>query len=190
VKKALEQNIIKSLEDDKIEATCIPISMSVKFNINNNRKTKNLAEKEKRHLIYSKTRRIKENKRLKLDDISINDINKTQAFNDLLDYYLKHNAKNKTNILIMLYSNMILEDENKKLTLTDKQYKSWLESNAKQYITTSQCEILFGLSKKQQQSLRSKIRDSLEYIQLDKKSILYDRVVIEKYLENYISRAR
>lgn len=124
------------------------------------------------------------------DEKLLNELSKRNVLNELLDYHLKEEDINKTATLQLILKYIEIEDEYKKLTLNEKQYKEWLAISGNHYITTSQCEILFGLSKKQQQGLRTKRRDSLEYVQLDSKSILYERETIEKYLENYISKAR
>ncbi len=120
----------------------------------------------------------------------LKELSKRNVVNELLDYHLKKNDINKTATLQLILKYIEIEDEHKKLSLNEKQYKEWLAISGNHYITTSQCEVLFGLSKKQQQGLRTKRRDSLEYVKLDKKSILYEREYLEKYLENYISKAR
>lgn len=124
------------------------------------------------------------------DEKLLNELSKRNVINELLDYHLKEEDINKTATLQLILKYIEIEDEHKKLILNEKQYKEWLDISGNHYITTSQCEVLFGLSKKQQQGLRTKRRDSLEYVQLDSKSILYERETIEKYLENYISKGR
>jgi len=89
-------------------------------------------------------------------------------------------------LLVILFNNIFLEDENKSLTLTDKQYKEWLNTNNQQYITSKQFEVLFGLTSRQQKQLRSRLHDRLPSYQVgENTNILYDRSVVSKWLENY-----
>jgi len=56
------------------------------------------------------------------------------------------------------------------------------------YINTKQFEERYGLTKIQQKRLRSKINDPLPYTMPNNKTILYDPIEIEKWLENYKGR--
>lgn len=128
-----------------------------------------------------------EQKRLETSlSFNINNIDYSLHLNSILKHHINHKTRFSTDILIIIYRYIELEDENKKLTLTDKQYKTWLESNYSQYITTKQFEILYGLTATQQKGLRTRLNDSLPYIKLfDNSNILYDRNEVEKWLENY-----
>ena len=78
-----------------------------------------------------------------------------------------------------------LEDKNKRLTLTDKQYKTWIDTDV-YYITTEQLETLYGITKQKQAGLRSHIKDPLPSFQLHGKGKhYYNKVEVDKWLSNY-----
>jgi hypothetical protein len=53
------------------------------------------------------------------------------------------------------------------------------------YINTRQFEERFGLTMPQQKSLRGKIHDPLPFTSPNGKTILYESILVEKWLENY-----
>lgn len=122
-----------------------------------------------------------------IKNIDLDNINYSNSVNTLLEQHTKYKNRFSTDTLLVLYRYIELEDENKKLTLTDEQYQAWLEtSNLNQYITTKQFNILYGLSPTQQKSLRQRLNDPLPYYKLsDKANILYSRIEIEKWFENF-----
>lgn len=82
-----------------------------------------------------------------IKNIDLNNIDYSNSINNLLEQHTKFQDRFSTDTLIVVYRCIELEDENKKLTLTDEQYRAWLEtSNLNQYITTKQFSILYGLS--------------------------------------------
>ena len=129
----------------------------------------------------------KQTERIKsANEFNFDNINYNKSINNLLEYHTKYKDKNSTDTFLVLFRCIELEDENKKLTLTDEQYKTWLESKETQYITTKQFEILYGLSSRQQKGLRTKINDPLPCVKLlENSNILYNRYEVEKWLENY-----
>lgn len=120
------------------------------------------------------------------NEFDFNNIDYNKSITNLIEQHTKYKDKNSTDTLLILFKYIELEDENKKLTLTDEQYNTWLESNTSQYINTKQFEILYALSSRQQKGLRAKINDPLPCIKLfENSNILYDRYEVEKWLENY-----
>lgn len=78
-----------------------------------------------------------------------------------------------------------LQDDIKKVELTEEQYKTWLETDIF-YITTEQFEILYGMNKQKQASLRSHIRDPLPSFQVHGKGKhYYNKLEVDKWLSNY-----
>ena len=78
-----------------------------------------------------------------------------------------------------------VEDKNKRLTLTDEQYKTWLETDIK-HINTEQFEILYGINKRKQAELRSFRQDFLPSFQIDGKGKhYYNKLEVDKWLSNY-----
>lgn len=78
-----------------------------------------------------------------------------------------------------------LEDKNKRLTLTDEQYKTWLETDIF-YINTEQFEILYGINKRKQAELRSYRKDFLPSFQIDGKGKhYYNKKEVENWLSNH-----
>ncbi len=186
MKKELEKKIIQSHKEEQL-VTAIPHHIVTRFNLNRYPKTKDLPQEEKDKLVREAVLRRKRNQEKKLKDISFEDIQKDLSIDELIKYHLEHNDTLKFKTLLVLYKFLELQDENKMLTLTDEQYKAWLQtSNLNQYITTKQFSILYGLSANQQKGLRQKITDPLLHLKLNETSnILYNRLEVEKWLENY-----
>lgn len=191
--KKIELEILNSIENDK-QSKIIPtdelvnktIEMMKEFNIdgiidfNDEQETIKLINLAKQNQ-DKQTEIIKSAYEFDFDNIDYN-----KSMNNLLEYHTKYKDKNSTDTLLIVFRFIELEDENKKLTLTDEQYKTWLESKETQYITTKQFEILYGLSPRQQKGLRTKINDPLPCIKLSENSnVLYNRYEVEKWLENY-----
>lgn len=191
--KKVELEILNSIENDK-QSKIIPtdelvnntIEMMKEFNIdgiidfNDEQETIKLINLAKQNQ-DKQTERIKSANEFNFDNIDYN-----KSMNNLLEYHTKYKDKNSTDTLLIVFRFIELEDENKKLTLTDEQYKTWLESKETQYITTKQFEILYGLSSRQQKGLRTKINDPLPCVKLlENSNILYNRYEVEKWLENY-----
>ena len=127
-------------------------------------------------------------KRVKsIKNIDLNNIDYSNSINNLLEQHTKFQDRFSTDTLIVVYRCIELEDENKKLTLTDEQYRAWLEtSNLNQYITTKQFSILYGLSANQHKSLRQRLNDPLPcYKPSENSNILYNRLEVEKWFENF-----
>lgn len=108
-----------------------------------------------------------------------------------IDRLYKHFTSNlsdkfASDVLFLIYEYLNILDENKSLTLTDEQYRTWLNSNNVQYITTKQFQVLFGLTARQQKEQRIKLHDPLPYTQLgESTNILYNRLEVQKWFENY-----
>lgn len=112
-------------------------------------------------------------------------INIELIMNNLLIHYSENHNEYSSQILLLIFSYLAIEDENKRLTLTKEQYDTWLKTN-KQFLTTRQFEIIYGLSPRQQKEQRQKINDPLPSFKLgDNKNILYDRNICDKWFENY-----
>lgn len=191
--KKVELEILNSIENDK-QSKIIPtdelvnktIQMMKEFNIdgiidfNDEQETIKLINLAKQNQ-DKQTERIKSANEFNFDNINYN-----KSINNLLEHHTKYKDRNSTDTFLVLFRCIELEDENKKLTLTDEQYKTWLESKETQYITTKQFEILYGLSSRQQKGLRTKINDPLPCVKLlENSNILYNRYEVEKWLENY-----
>ena len=191
--KKVELEILNSIENDK-QSKIIPadelvnktIEMMKEFNIdgiidfNDEQETIKLINLAKQNQ-DKQTERIKSANEFNFDNINYN-----KSINNLLEHHTKYKDKNSTDTFLVLFRCIELEDENKKLTLTDEQYKTWLESKETQYITTKQFEILYGLSSRQQKGLRTKINDPLPCVKLlENSNILYNRYEVEKWLDNY-----
>ncbi len=109
----------------------------------------------------------------------------TEPVNSLIEYHLSKNKEDKLMALITAFKCLDLEDEIKKITLTGKQYKTWLESNI-QMINTEQFEILYGMSLRKQAELRSFRKDPLPSYQIDGKGKhYYNRIDVDNWLDNY-----
>ena len=78
-----------------------------------------------------------------------------------------------------------LQDKNKRLTLTDEQYKTWLDTDVA-HINTEQFAVLYGFNKRKQTELRSRIQDPLPSFQIDGKGQhYYNKIEVDKWLSNH-----
>lgn len=103
----------------------------------------------------------------------------------LINYHINSNHPDKLQALLTAFNYIDMEDENKRLTLTEEQYSTWLNSNPTK-INSKQFEILYGINKRKQQELRSHLNDPLPSYQLQENgSHYYDRETVEKWLDNY-----
>lgn len=186
MKNKLKKEILKSFKHDKI-TSAVPPALIIAHQLKKSKKYNELDDKEFNKVLIQNIHRRNQIRSKKYEETSIDDIDTKKSLNELLEYHLGHNDKNKTNSLIVILSYIEIEDENKKLTLTDQQYHTWLEtSNTNQYITTKQFEILYGLSSRQQKGLRSKISDHLPFFKLSENAnVLYNRLEVENWFENY-----
>lgn len=115
---------------------------------------------------------------------SIYDMNLEELGQDRIEEMIK--ILNRLEITVNQQIKILkLEDKNKKLTLTDEQYKTWLETDVA-LINPKQFEILYGINIRNQTKLRSHIKDPLPSFQLHGKGThYYDRKKIENWLDNY-----
>lgn len=165
------------------------IALKIKEEMLKSPQYKDLPEKEFYDILNSKVQITFNEKKANVEEKPVEDLLSKYPPNKLIDYHLKKVNPSEIETYLLIYSYIELEDENKKLKLTDKQYKNWLETSSNQYITTKQFEILYGLSSRQQKSLRNKINDELPSFKLtDTSNILYNRLDVEKWLENYTGK--
>ena len=68
----------------------------------------------------------------------------TDPVSSLIEFHRGKDSPDKTIALMTAFRCLDLEDENKKLTLTDEQYKTWLETDIF-HINTKQFFILFNI---------------------------------------------
>ncbi len=103
----------------------------------------------------------------------------------LIDYHINKNEPTKLIALMTAFKCLDLEDEVKKLTLTGKQYKTWLETDL-QHINTEQFEVLFSMPLRKQAELRSFRHDPLPSFQIDGKGKhYYNKQEVTNWLSNY-----
>ena len=108
-----------------------------------------------------------------------------EPINSLIDYHINKNEPTKLIALMTAFKCLDLEDEVKKLTLTDEQYKTWLETDIT-HINTKQFEILFGITERKQAELRSWQKDHLPSFQIDGKGKhYYNKLEVMNWLDNY-----
>lgn len=120
---------------------------------------------------------------LNIDEKLTNQI--TKPLDSLIEHSINNESEEKTMTLIVCFKCIDLENENKKLTLTDEQYKTWLETDIT-HINTEQFETLYGISQRKQKDLRSHLKDPLPSFQLHGKGKhCYNKMEVEKWLENY-----
>lgn len=109
----------------------------------------------------------------------------TETLDSLIEHSINNNAEEKTMALIVCFKYIDLENENKKLTLTDKKYRAWLGSDIT-HINTEQFEILYGMTQRKQAQLRSHIKDCMPSFQIyGKGKHYYNKQEVAKWLENY-----
>ncbi|WP_324172278.1 hypothetical protein [Sulfurimonas sp.] len=107
----------------------------------------------------------------------------TEPVTSLIEYHINNDKEDKTIALMTAFKCLDLEDENKRLTLTDEQYKTWLEIDLI-HINTRQFEILYGVTPKQQTAWRSTLKDFLPSIEVNKRHF-YNKKEVEDWLVNY-----
>lgn len=109
----------------------------------------------------------------------------TEPVSSLIEFHKDKNREDKTIALMTAFRCLDLEDENKKLTLTDEQYRTWLDTDIF-HINTKQFAILYNISEKKQAELRSHRQDHLPSFQIDGKGRhYYNKKEVDNWLENY-----
>ena len=114
-------------------------------------------------------------------------IDTNSAISNLLTYHSDNSdTTHKTDTLILIFAYLELEDANKKLEMTDSQYRTWLVDSTI-VISTSQFEILYGLTKDKQKQYRGWHHDPLPSVKFDSNSnVFYYRSKVEQWLENHL----
>lgn len=190
MKKQLETEIKTSHKKEQLQ-TVRPDAITIKHQLKQSSKHKDLAETEIEKIVKERLLRRQRAREKQYQEQPLEEILSSNPINELFNFHLNNHDKNKFKTLLVLYKCLELENENKSLTLTKEQYETWLESEENQYITTKQFEILYGLSARQQKGLRSKIEDPLPHFKFTENSnILYIRIDVEKWLENYSGKIK
>ena len=101
----------------------------------------------------------------------------------LIEYHVNSNHPDKVIALRTALKYLELEDKDKVSTLTDEQYKQYLETGII-HITTKQFTSLYNMTADKQKRLRGRRNDKLPHYSINNK-ILYRKEEVDEWIENY-----